>query len=74
MDGVTSPATLVKPLRVGRFVVPTPVVLAPMAGVTNQAFRRLCREEMATAGGRGLFSRRWSPAARCWNGTPRACG
>ena len=50
-------ATTTRPaaLRVGRFVVPTPVVLAPMAGVTNQAFRRLCREQLASAGGQGLF-------------------
>ena len=32
------------PLRLGRVVVDPPVVLAPMAGVTNAAFRQLCRE------------------------------
>ena len=31
-------------LRVGPLVLGTPVVLAPMAGVTNASFRRLCRE------------------------------
>jgi len=31
-------------LRIGRFELDVPVVLAPMAGITNQAFRRLCRE------------------------------
>jgi nifR3 family TIM-barrel protein len=36
--------TPVQPLRIGSFVSKTPVVLAPMAGVTNAAFRRLCRE------------------------------
>jgi nifR3 family TIM-barrel protein len=42
-------------LRIGPHALPTPVVLAPMAGITNQAYRRLCREQMASAGGRGVF-------------------
>ena len=51
--------TKIKPLRLpisnGKFennevVLTTPVVLAPMAGITNAAFRRLCREQ-----GAGLF-------------------
>ena len=37
-------------LRLGALRVDTPVVLAPMAGITNAAYRRLCREQ-----GAGLY-------------------
>jgi nifR3 family TIM-barrel protein len=37
-------------LRLGGLQVDTPVVLAPMAGITNAAYRRLCREQ-----GAGLY-------------------
>jgi len=33
-----------QPLRIGPIAVDVPVVLAPMAGITNTAYRRLCRE------------------------------
>ena len=36
-----------KPLRIGPYESATPVVLAPMAGITNAGFRRLCREQGA---------------------------
>lgn len=37
--------TLTQPkLQIGNIEVDVPVVLAPMAGITNTAFRRLCRE------------------------------
>jgi nifR3 family TIM-barrel protein len=45
-----STATLPRTLRLGDLEVETPVVLAPMAGVTNAAFRQLCAEQ-----GAGLY-------------------
>ncbi|MEV3861574.1 tRNA dihydrouridine synthase DusB [Streptomyces sp. NPDC050095] len=41
-----------QPLLVGPHTVQPPVVLAPMAGITNAPFRTLCRE---FSGGKGLF-------------------
>jgi nifR3 family TIM-barrel protein len=38
------PALAQKPLTIGPLELDVPVVLAPMAGITNTAFRRLCRE------------------------------
>lgn len=44
-------AAQTRPLRIGSIELASPVVLAPMAGVTNVAFRTLCRElEVARAG------------------------
>ncbi|MDJ1130497.1 tRNA dihydrouridine synthase DusB [Streptomyces iconiensis] len=40
------------PLHIGPHAVQPPVVLAPMAGITNAPFRTLCRE---FSGGQGLF-------------------
>lgn len=31
------------PMQIGRFVLDTPLILAPMAGITDLPFRRLCR-------------------------------
>lgn len=41
---------ILRPLAAGDLRIEPPVVLAPMAGITNRAFRRLCREA-----GAGLY-------------------
>ena len=48
-DAPAASAPVLPALRIGRHVIGSPVVLAPMAGITNRAFRRLCRE-YGTAG------------------------
>lgn len=61
---VPLPPAGIAPLRIGRLAPVAPVVLAPMAGVTDASFRQLCREsgpglvyvnEMVTA--RGVVER-----------------
>ena len=37
------------PTKLGEVTVGTPIALAPMAGVTNAPFRRLCREQAVQA-------------------------
>ncbi len=44
LDHVTS-ALALQPLTLGKHQATPPVVLAPMAGITNVAFRSLCREQ-----------------------------
>ena len=44
MSATPTTTPVLPPLRLGRLVIESPVVLAPMAGITNRAFRRLCRE------------------------------
>ena len=44
MASVTAEARPLDTLTIGDIPLTVPVVLAPMAGITNTAFRRLCRE------------------------------
>ncbi|CAM5272675.1 tRNA-dihydrouridine synthase B [Streptomyces tendae] len=64
----TASPTVNTKLSIGPHAVQPPVVLAPMAGITNAPFRTLCRE---FSGGKGLFVSemittlgRWSSATR----------
>lgn len=62
---------MLTPLYLGQWRLDIPVVLAPMAGVTNRAFRRMCREygaglyvsEMVTS--RALVERNADTLAMC---------
>ncbi|MEE1651023.1 tRNA dihydrouridine synthase DusB [Brachybacterium sp. J144] len=56
-EAAPGPERARRPLRIGRLTVDTPVMLAPMAGVTNMAFRVLCREfgALHSADDGGLF-------------------
>lgn len=50
VTGTQTSPTRAPALRIGPIELEAPVVLAPMAGITNTAFRRLCREH-----GAGLY-------------------
>lgn len=52
LDTLTTSSPAVPSLAIGPHTVRPPVVLAPMAGITNAPFRTLCRE---FSGGKGLF-------------------
>ncbi|MFJ2646699.1 tRNA dihydrouridine synthase DusB [Streptomyces sp. NPDC087420] len=52
LSSSAAPLATLSPLAIGPYAVRPPVVLAPMAGITNAPFRTLCRE---FSGGKGLF-------------------
>ncbi len=65
--GGDSPEALsVLPLTIGPLEVDPPVVLAPMAGVTNRAFRKLCRSY-----GAGLYVSEMITARALVEGNPK---
>ena len=66
MTASTLPAP--RPLTLGPHQVWPPVVLAPMAGITNVAFRRLCREQ-----GGGIYVCEMITTSRWCTATRRRC-
>jgi len=74
------PAIPVLPaLQIGRHTIESPVVLAPMAGVTNRAFRRLCREygdaglgQSGATGGTSLYVSEMVTSRALVERTPRS--
>ena len=56
-------------LTIGPLALDVPVVLAPMAGITNTAFRRLCREF-----GAGLYVSEMITSRALVERTPSRCG
>ncbi|MDY5786080.1 tRNA dihydrouridine synthase DusB [Corynebacterium sp.] len=57
MTQLLPPNVAPAPLRIGGYELDSPVILAPMAGVTNMPFRVLCREieESLTGTSSGLY-------------------
>ncbi|CAM2960438.1 tRNA dihydrouridine synthase DusB [Actinomyces slackii] len=62
------------PLRIGPLEIATPVELAPMAGVTNASFRRLCRTFAEEALPPGLRPSRPGPLVTGDNGLAAPAG
>ncbi|MGB7449279.1 MAG: tRNA dihydrouridine synthase DusB [Ornithinimicrobium sp.] len=56
-QSLTDDRAVAGPLTIGRHRIEAPVVLAPMAGITNRAFRRLCRQYAKPADGDALGAR-----------------
>ena len=67
--GLLPPLRLSSPANPDALVIETPVVLAPMVGVTNAAFRQLCREQ-----GAGLYVCEMVTARGLVVGDPRTAG
>ena len=68
IGAVDSPIVGLKPLRIGDILIDPPLCLAPMAGHTNYALRRLCRD----LGGCGLVCTELISSAIVQNSRRRA--
>ncbi|MDO9622006.1 MAG: tRNA-dihydrouridine synthase, partial [Moraxellaceae bacterium] len=52
-----------KPIQIGPYTIDVPLVLAPMAGVTDRPFRQICRE----LGAGHVVSEMVSSETRLWH-------